>query len=132
MFDKIYAARLTVLVNHLENAEKLAVGTFRFTVFRNLCSTAGCAIGEASALWKRDFMNYCNSDENEWCTDAQYLQWGMEFFGLSRSEFDHMFIPNCQMPMRYGGKQLNGTADRYEVAANIRSFLEFKGNEDEV
>lgn len=130
MFDKIHARRLTALADHLETAEKLKVGQFDFNITvgtaydknGHVCGSAGCALGEASLLWKDEFRI------GEGLT-SHYFDTAGEFFGLDEYELIHLFSPYEQQQNRFGGKHLTRFATRYEVAANIREFLAIKGKE---
>lgn len=141
-FDKIHTARLAALADHLETAETLKVGTFYFGTFYSttaelgedadellrrdgfhVCGTAGCAIGEAAALWPEHFKI------QNWGYPA-YESDAKTFFGITAIETDHLFFPGCQDTDKYGGKVLFSFATRYEVAANIRAFLEYKAREE--
>lgn len=124
MFDKIHAQRLTALADHLDRAEVLKVGTFNFQyVFEKLeCGTMGCAMGESALLWPEAFPGCIEAN-------AGYFTCGDEFFGTTDEESDHLFLPNRQDTASYGGVMLTESATRYEVAANIRAFLEAKARQ---
>jgi len=125
IFCKEHAARLTALADRLESRVTLHVGKFKYNTWfrKNKCGTAGCAAGEACLMWPDQFgplIEYCGVDESA----------VKEWFGLStQSEFNHLFVPNNQLPKLYGGRSLSSKATRQEVAAQIRAFLEYKARE---
>ncbi len=136
MFDKVHAARLTALADHLERAVALKVDKFYFACSLSdvetytggghregwpKCGTVGCACGEASLLWPEHFRS-----GTDWLAMAEDAQ---KFFGLSFGEREHLFDPNQQDLGLFGGQHLGNNATRYEVAANIRAFLEIKARE---
>lgn len=130
VFDKCHAARLTQLADHLENAETLGVGDFDFSVVYSKdsgypCGSAGCAMGECSALWPLHFgpMDYATFNDPNFQTKVS------EWFGLTGGESDHLFYPGDQYPKMFGGERLGEDATRYQVASNIRCFLEIKSKE---
>jgi hypothetical protein len=93
---------------------------------RNICGTAGCALGECPAVFKqwkfvKDQVVLKNSPHGVHpFADAR------DFFGLDVDECEHLFNPDSQQPNIYGGKCLNDTASRIQVAANIRAFINLK------
>ncbi len=48
-----------------------------------------------------------------------------KFFGLTASEYDHLFLPNCSLGRRSG---LRSNVSPETVAANIRSFVKERTN----
>lgn len=46
-----------------------------------------------------------------------------EFFDISMTAAGHLFYPNQQMPVKYGGKLLDRYATATEVGENIKEFL---------
>ena len=138
-FDKVHSARLTALADHLENAQELKVGAFYFgtflmskdemdfneefasVIFKG-CGTAGCACGEAAMLWPKAFPIGCSGVRN-------YFSCAQKFFGITVDECRHLFAVMSQDTRRFGGRMAGEFSTRYEVAANIREFLEYKARE---
>jgi hypothetical protein len=93
---------------------------------RNICGTAGCALGECPAVFKqwkfiKDQVVLKGSQHGVHpFADAR------DFFGLDVDEAEHLFNPDSQQPNAYGGKRLDDTASRIQVAANIRAFINLK------
>jgi len=136
MLDKIHAHRLTELVRILESDEPLMVGTFNFrhvyidaesvnfwgsipgplTPFLPPCGSVGCAIGEARLRWPGLFHRSIDA----------YLEDACEVFGLTQAEANRLFTPvmGSDTPKDYCGAVLPPDATRYQVAAEIRKFLE--------
>lgn len=120
--------RLTKLAEHLETG-KLGHKIFDFSTYnanRNgddmgtaRCGTAGCAIGECPIVFP-----------DEWKFDKLggiVLRSGDDhtvFFDITDEQYDHLFLPNDQDCETYGGEELGKDATRYQVAANIRAFIE--------
>lgn len=127
-FDKVHAARLTALADHLENAETLEVGEFDYSIsFQHRgCGTAGCAMGEASLLWPKDLPMTFLSENHGYVPSPTICA----FFGLTRDESFHLFQPYQQRTELYGGAELGFYATRYDVAAQIRAFLAIKGAQE--
>lgn len=123
MFDKIHAARLTALADHMENEPlKLKSFSFSYILMEGRCGTVGCALGEASLLWP-DFKikPYSWSDT---CKSAQ------EFFGMTEDEVNGLFSHGSACKVKkFGGVKLDEYASPSDVASNIRTFLEYKANE---
>ncbi len=121
--NKEQRENLEQLAEQLEKAEKLLVGEFDFRMYYCTmnCGTAGCAIGEASLMWPGVF------PESHW----EYEDAALSLFGVKHREYTHLFIPEGQDTSRCGGVYLEGNATRYEVAANIKAFLEIKAREAE-
>ena len=121
---------LEKLAEHLERGQ-LGHKVFDFSTYNSNgessiyapeCGTNGCAIGECPILFPED-----------WKFDG----YGMpillngsirDFFGIDPEQYRHLFIPYEQQPEKFGGKILDGSATRYEVAANIRAFIERLAN----
>lgn len=49
-----------------------------------------------------------------------------QYFGIDEVEFSHLFKPNAQKPMMYGGTYLGVGAGPKQVARNIRDFIKMK------
>lgn len=127
--------RLLLLAEHLEKG-KLGHAQFNFGIFNDshapTCGTAGCAIGECPILFPKDW-NWGKRGEPLLIDGRRYdaSEDGERFFGLDEREFDHLFIPLCQVHL-YGGEILDDDATAAEVAANIRAFVAIKDEEDDV
>jgi len=118
--------RLEMLAEHLEKGQ-LGHERFDFRFYNNdysKCGTSGCAMGECPVLWP---------DQWEWYHDSVVLSEqkgigpemsGMRWFSITLNEYAHLFIPLSQDPAMFGGELLERDATRYEVAANIRAFIE--------
>lgn len=131
--------RLAKLAEHLEKGQ-LAHEHFDFSVFNDTnsseCGSAGCAIGECPAIWPDRFrwvdggpymstglvMDNLHPEE----IDDDFVTPGAKFFGLGEKEWQHLFLPYDQRPELFGGIELAEKATRYDVAANIRAFIEIK------
>ena len=128
--------RLLKLADHLENGN-LGHKYFSFSVWNSddwqdgadvKCGTMGCAIGECPFVWPDDW---------KFDTDGEPVLDGkigvhdsvVDWFELSKDEGRHLFIPQKQSPVVFGGKYVDGDATKYEVAANIRAFVEKEENE---
>lgn len=128
--------RLLQLAEHLEKGQ-LGHKYFSFSVWNSddwedgadtKCGTTGCAIGECPFIWPDDW---------KFDTDGEPVLTGkigvhdsvLDWFNLSVPEARHLFIPDAQSEILYGGRNLTGDATKYEVAANIRAFIEKKENE---
>jgi hypothetical protein len=131
MFDKVHAARLTQLADHLESG-KLGHDLFDFNTYHNAqpCGTSGCAIGECPTLWPRHWEMTIGPILRDFqkgvCSIEESACW---WFGIDEREFRHLFMPYGQEPRLYGGTHCHQDVTRYEVAANIRAFLEVKRRE---
>lgn len=56
-----------------------------------------------------DLMNPCSS--------------AMLFYGLDPFMFQHLFIPNCQNPLFFGGQHLDYVCSPKEIGQNIHAFV---------
>lgn len=121
--------RLAKLAEHLEKGQ-LGHVRFDFSTINDTesphCGTAGCALGELPIVWPNLWSwNYAGlptlKDVGESIFSGARI-----FFGLSSVETFHLFYPDEQLTDVYGGKDLDDNATRYEVAANIRAFIEIK------
>ncbi len=141
---KLGLDRLTKLAEHLESGE-LYHDKFDFNQWHcdasssNGCGSCGCAIGECPGLFPEDWcfsrrvngiefrngefgrlkprlrkFEYLNSDT---LADAE------KFFSLSLSESRHLFAPFAQNCVLFGGSPLNNMSTRYDVAKNLRIFI---------
>lgn len=147
----IYDERLLHLAEHLEKG-KLLHDEFYFLVYsissdtaprslyrpkdRNVCQTAGCAMGECPAafpgVWKLRDVEDGSGGKTPVLVDPPVdlavpdapcccANW---FFRLKPGEYDHLFVPNMQQ--EHLGPKLNNRATKEQVAANIRRFVEFR------
>lgn len=98
------------------------------------CGYAGCAIGECPIVFKRAWKFDAAADpiirepltvEGGWWDSKAELS-GRQFFGLDKSEFNHLFIPEGQNTEQYGGRYLGEKAKAKSVGKNILAFLERK------
>jgi hypothetical protein len=128
--------RLLKLAEHLEAGKFGVDGTkkFYFSCYnlvprnwekKNVCGTAGCAIGECPVVFPDDWMfdNYGDpilSIQPHWSTKGA----GMYYFQLTERQYEHLFIPTFQDTEVYGGEDLGDDATPEEVAANILAFIE--------
>src|SRR5690242_18999015 len=88
----------------------------------------GCALGECPVLFPE-----------QWRFKGRFvfLRWGCEtglwaacaFFGLSIGQSRHLFMPEAQFVDAFGGRFLNDSASRFEVATNIYDFIRVKERE---
>jgi len=88
----------------------------------NVCGTAGCALGEAPAVfkewkWDDDIVVLKKNSNGFAFSDAE------TFFGLTEDQVEHLFNPNGQSTHLYGGRNADIDAGRVEVANNIRDFI---------
>lgn len=123
--------RLLKLAEHLEHG-KLGHDKFDFmfisadydTGAGKSCGTMGCAIGELPYAFPEDFK--MDEDRNpllrrgrsEYESDDQ-----CKWFGIDQQERLHLFFPDEQSPLLFGGTDLSVNATKEQVAANIRAFV---------
>jgi hypothetical protein len=132
IMNPLYKERLLKLAQHLETGD-LGHNHFYFGDYNqngtvtNPCGTQGCAIGECPIVFPDDW-EFLEDDgeflpvlEGYWTPRVS----GMDFFGLDRKEYDGLFIPYCDLPWDVG-LHLASTATQWEVAQNIRRFVEWK------
>lgn len=121
--------RLAKLAEHLEKGQ-LGHATFDFAVVNNSleasCGTAGCALGELPIVWPLCWSWNYGGIPYKIGVQRLFEEDACDFFGIDQEEMDHLFYPALQRVDVYGGKKLNRSATRYEVAANIRAFIEIK------
>jgi len=131
--------RLRKLYRHLMRGE-LGHKEFDFSGYNNVragrCGTAGCALGEMPILdhenWKfkvRPGRQYSQPTlridppaEPFWPLDP--IRSAEIYFGISADQAAHLFIPGGQRPRSFSGKHLEGEATRYQVAANLKAFID--------
>jgi len=116
--------RLHILYDHLMwgtlGHKKFDFSTYNST-HEPTCGTAGCAIGECPVIWGEWRFNYEGKPrlgENCSCSNS-----GAEWFGINHAEYIHMFVPNSQNTDNFGGRSLKNFSNRYQVAANIKAFI---------
>lgn len=117
----------------LEMAQHLESGVLRHKIFDfsqvndtydSQCGTLGCAMGELPVvypkIWKyKSGMVYLIQDSSGFM-GKDIRVW----FDLSQEEKLHIFYPKQQRPEKYGGEHLNENATRYQIAENIRAFIQ--------
>ncbi len=122
---------LTNLKKHYEfiNGGKLTHKNFDFGVFTSQdgCGTCGCSFGEVPT-WNED-VEFIKSDRPY--VSFSYKKEGMKpeeiaskIFGINRDEYLHLFIPNHQKNILYGGCSLGCQSTKEEVNENLRIFIE--------
>ena len=121
---------LEKLAEHLETGQ-LGHKVFDFSTYNSngassnyapVCGTNGCAIGECPILFPEDWK--FDNDGMPILLNGTVR----DFFEITNEQYLHLFIPEDQQPEKFGGKILDGSATRYEVAANIRAFIERLAN----
>jgi len=131
-WKKVYQNRLKKLADHLMTG-KLGHKKFDFVVFNtsygngdiaNKCGTNGCAIGECPIIFK----SWKFDDEGDPCFKgfSSAMRSAKEFFDINFPESEHLFLPRRQHADIYGGKFLEATATRKQVARNIYAFIKIK------
>lgn len=126
--------RLAALERHLRTGT-LGHVRFNFGVYNGgpidpatRCGTLGCALGEMPFV-----------DPARWSFDEEYLHPVMDgdadadpkaaavrYFGLGGdglAAVHHLFFPDSQTPKNFGGRRLDRSATRFDVADNIAAFL---------
>lgn len=86
------------------------------------CNSAGCGIGECPFVFPGWHFNFAEQPVYQDYLDSATS--AIKFFDLQHSEYEHIFVPDHQIPEQYGGIKLDKYATRYELAANIRAFCE--------
>lgn len=139
--------RLLKLANHLKS-NKLGHKRFSFKVTNIFvspsgeiqesipykCGTNGCAIGECPIVFPKDWLFSKGADPVLRRFKEQDISWQwyairpsiMEFFGITDEESKHLFMPDEQMPVRYGGVKASETASPKLIARNILAFIKKK------
>jgi len=123
--------RLETLAQHLETGvlghERFDFGSFNDGAVRpNECGTAGCGIGECPVIWPGEWKFggglplLIGTKPNIDNVNTSVEVW----FGLAPNQVDHLFYPYLQNCDEYGGEIMGDDATRYDVAANIRAFIE--------
>lgn len=88
------------------------------------CGSAGCALGECPTLWPDDWMFRGEGISLRAFPHKHAENSAIAWFGVSIEEVHHLFYSHYQHPKLYGGEKLGGGATRYQVAANIRAFVQ--------
>lgn len=135
-WKKLYSTRLLKLANHLEKG-KLGHKKFDFSIYnsndidQNGCGSSGCAIGECPVAFPKhwEFSKNGTPVLRE-CLFGSPCHSGETFFGINEEEYEHLFTPAGQMTRMYGGKYLNPSATKIQVAKNIRAFVEKKSKRE--
>jgi len=92
------------------------------------CNSAGCGLGECPFVFPEW---HFNNEEQPVYRDivSSEISAGI-FFDLDRIQYEHLFIPDRQIPYEYGGKTLTKYCTKEELAANIRIFCDFIDKEN--
>ena len=136
---RIRVDRLRILADHLLNG-KLGHKVFDFSTYNegenseNECGTNGCAIGECPIAFPDDWMWAKRLPVLKRIVESQTgdfyfrnYESGMEFFNISHSQYNHLFMPEAQ-EAKYGGKSLCDYSTKEEVAKNILTFCDLVDN----
>lgn len=129
--------RLLKLATHLESGElshqKFDFGFFHLPFVRcaastkpdnsNLCGFAGCAVGECPAVFPKRWRMARFGPKLKGTRGLSTLEQAQKDFDLRQLEAQHLFIPGEQKPSTFGGRFLEATATRRQVAKNIRIFV---------
>lgn len=119
--------RLLKLATHLEMG-KLGHERFDFAQLNNsdgpTCGTLGCAIGECPIAFPESwyFDRYGEPLLIDQTADDAFCD-ASDFFDIDSRARDHLFSPCDQYTKVYGGIDLDGSATKEQVAANIRAFV---------
>lgn len=138
MENKIRTDLLRKLADHLLNG-KLGHDKFDFgnynagwpekqpyqdIIQRNICGTAGCAMGEMPVLFPKHFA----FDGNGVVLKHDYSKWdeaaGMKFFNITSEQYNHLFMPEDQMEHLGRTQNLTVKATKEDVAENIIAFCD--------
>lgn len=141
IIPKVQRNLLIRLAEHLETG-KLGHDRFDFATIsegdrkENFCGTAGCALGELPVIWPDVFWLYSlptgdysvayrnNTPGRNW-DDVE------DFFGLSKFEVDHLFLPRRQLSIYGGTRRLKTIISRQEIAAHLRAFCQLSDEQIE-
>jgi len=138
--QKIRVGRLRKLAKHLRgnhrvhkkfDFDRLAHGEINKK--GNYCGSIGCAMGEFPVVWSSewrwdnsmsDFLTrfrvlHKSQDANE-CTNYDIMA---NFFSITYKQIKHLFVPDSQNIINFGGKKLGTGATAEQVADNIIAFI---------
>jgi len=123
----MHLERLHILYEHLKHG-KLGHKKFDFSDYNvgftspNTCGTVGCAIGECPVIWDEWSFRAGGMPllDHLFTTTASGESW----FGVTYDEYCHLFIPDNQVAYCFGGEDLGESATRYQVADNIKAFID--------
>ena len=87
-----------------------------------LCNSAGCGIGECPFIFPEWYFDYAEQPVYGMHTSSEMSARG--FFSLDTMEYQHLFVPDRQLPLRFGGERLTKEATKEQVAGNIWIFCE--------
>lgn len=128
--SKIRFDRLEELAEHLEKGV-LSHERFDISTFRDECGTAGCALGECPTLWPEDWkwikLNNTYFPVLQRYSSSPFVGTAYsayEWFGIDAFMFSHLFYRVSQITELFGGEYLYEDVTRYQVASNIRAFIE--------
>lgn len=114
--------RLLKLAQHLKTG-KLIKPVFNFNDFEN------CAVTQLVAIFPNDWEFRLAPNEPDklypLLKDKNYLfpyTSCRAYFGLTVSQYDHLFTPTLQKPEQYGGVMLDEHATKEQVAENILAY----------
>ena len=120
--DPMYEKRLRSLAKHLRKGQ-LLLDEWRFsTVLEEQmwpdgqdkvleCKSVGCAVGETLMMFP--LLSGGERERNV-----------REFYGLTVTEYMHLFYPLSQCRILFGGGKLETNATKEQVAEHIMTFLE--------
>ncbi len=127
--DRMNLERFHILYDHLIWGT-LGHERFNFLEYNSgssdnyTCGTSGCAIGECPIIWEEWVFSFLNSPILKWDKIAGPMHSAEEWFEIGYNEFTHLFIPRRQDKSSFGGIYLNDKATRYQVASNIKAFID--------
>jgi len=138
---KIHINRLKKLADHLRNGklghQEFYFGAYNKTTYdydKKGCGTMGCAIGECPIIFRDWKFKLSSKSLGLGKFIPIYKNYrkphtsGEKFFGINTNEYRHLFIPSGQKTYWFGGKFLEKTATKKQVAANIEAFIKLKTN----
>ena len=135
---KVYLDRLTKLGNHLLK-KKLGHVEFYFGHYhvnfdapKGFCGTSGCALGECPTAFPKQW-KFNETDDPVIKENTPPFESATIFFGITRSEANHLFAPHYQIPRmlhpNLKRQELGDKATAKEVSENILHFVEIKKKE---
>jgi len=139
--QKIRVGRLRKLAKHLRSEhrvhkkfyfDKLAQGEINKK--GNYCGSVGCAMGEFPAVWPNEWrwdnsmsgfitifrVLHKSQNANEY-TNYDIMA---DFFSITDDQISHLFVPDSQNIINFGGKKLDVNTTAKQVADNISAFIE--------